>query len=409
MAIPSVDRITAFNAIAATTTADLTTLFQRNLSMQTLLLEVVGEASANFTLDIQGRVHENGTFTNVDYLQVWQAGAAAFANAQLTVNDQTRRFYVVPNCPQFMQLVATRTAGGLTIHASFTSEVFSQWFATTARGSMLMEGPVASDAPATGNPLLLGIVVDEASPVAADEGDGRYLIGTGEGRMAVNLSPGAALSLDDARDRNNFVTRLQLGDGSDDIARLGVMSIGYLRAPDALLDIPRSAGDAAPAIGAMNVALIGGDQTLRASAAISQASGTAATLSNMGWVKSFVAHLDVTTVRTGGSSNVTLNVFIQTQLPSGDWQDIVHFTQISVSVTAEIVSWGPPEGNLSGIGVDGVAITTDRFFAEQDAGMTATNIRVMPLGDSLRIKWVYAAGDSTTGDYTFAVTTTFHS
>nr|MBC8280235.1 hypothetical protein [Chloroflexota bacterium] len=65
-------------------------------------------------------------------------------------------------------------------------------------------------------------------------------------------------------------------------------------------------------------------------------------------------------------------------------------------------------GNLSGIGAEGSAVTYDRFFAEQDGALAATTIRVMNLGDSMRVKWVFAAGGST-GDFTFDVTTTPHS
>ena len=183
--------------------------------------------------------------------------------------------------------------------------------------------------------------------------------------------------------------------------------VTYVEGPDNSYDQLKGIGDTAPAIGALKVGLAGGDMTLRASAAISTASGTGTALDSVGWIKSFVAHLDVTTVRTGGST-AKLDVYIQTQLPSADWQGIVRFTQVAQTVTHEIVAWGPVDGNFAGIGAEGSAITYDRFFAEQDAGMTAANMRVMPLGDSMRVKWVYTAGDSSGGDYTFALVMTAH-
>lgn len=179
----------------------------------------------------------------------------------------------------------------------------------------------------------------------------------------------------------------------------------WIKAPDGLRDLLRSAGDSAPSQGALNVALIGGNLTLRASAVAGEASGTSTAVDNLGWVKGFNCHLDVTAAPTGGSP--TLDTYLQTQLASGDWQDIAHFTQ-ATGVTAEIVDWGPADGNFSGIGAEGAAVTYDRFFAEQDGALGAATIRLMNLGDSMRVKWVFAAGGSS-GDFTFAVTMTPHS
>jgi len=178
-----------------------------------------------------------------------------------------------------------------------------------------------------------------------------------------------------------------------------------LRGPDGALDVARAAMDAAPGLGALIVAPIGGDVTLRSSAVAGEAGGTSTAVDNLGWVKGFNCHLDVTAAPSGGSP--TLDVYLQTQLASGDWQDIAHFTQ-ATDVTAEIVDWGHSDGNFSGIGAEGAAVTYDRFFAEQNGALGATTIRLMNLGDSMRVKWVFAAGGST-GDFTFAVTTTPHS
>jgi|TARA_R100000093_G_scaffold71167_3_gene46158 hypothetical protein len=103
---------------------------------QSILLEVVGASTPNYTLDFQGKTHASGTFTNVDYIQTWQAGVATFSNSQLTVNDTTRRFYVVPVVAPFMQAVATRTGGNLTIHGSFSSQPWSQWLPTLSTGAL---------------------------------------------------------------------------------------------------------------------------------------------------------------------------------------------------------------------------------------------------------------------------------
>jgi len=176
-------------------------------------------------------------------------------------------------------------------------------------------------------------------------------------------------------------------------------------APDGAWDRLRIANDAAPGLGALNVALIGGDQALRASGTAGEASGTSTALDNMGWVKSFLAHLDVTAVPTGGSP--TLDVHIETQLPSGDWIQIVAFTQ-NTAVSNEVVSWGPVRGGIeTGTLADAETVVVSVTFAE-NAALDTGDIRLMVLGDSLRVQWVFAAGGST-GDFTFAVTSTFHS
>jgi len=420
MAIPMTARAVVFNAIVATTTTELHTITDFN-SMpfgSTLLLEVVGASTPNFTLDIQGKTHPSGTYVNLDYQQIWQAGVSAFANAQLTVNDTTRRFYIVPNTPQFVQLIGTFTAGTLTVYVSLTSEPFTQWLHTTARGSIFTEGPAASDAAEAGNPVQIGISVDETSPAVAGEGDVRRVRGSPEGNVYVEggfVSGGAgtnpiAIGGVAGNGTINTIRTKETPADTETLANnfwLYTAALSFLTAPDGGVNLGRAAGDVAPGLGALNVAPIGGDMTLRASAAISTTSGTGAALDNVGWVKSFVAHLDVTGVRTGGST-AKLDVYIQTQLASGDWQDIVHFTQVAQAVTHEIVAWGPVDGDLAGLGAEGAAVTYDRFFAEADAALAATTVRLTPLGDSMRVKWVYTAGDSTGGDYTFALVMTVH-
>jgi len=125
MAIPFTDRKTVFDSISATATVELHNLFRGGHFGSTILLEVFGASSQDWTLDIQGKVTEDGTYTNMDYQRIWQAGTAALSKSQLTVDYTTPQFYAVPNAPQFVQLVATRTAGNLTVLASMTSEPFN--------------------------------------------------------------------------------------------------------------------------------------------------------------------------------------------------------------------------------------------------------------------------------------------
>lgn len=173
MAIPATFQGTVFDAIEATTTVELTstTLPSFVELAHHLLLEVVGDGSANYALDIQGRVSPDGTYTNLDYIEIEKAGAAALSTSQLTVNDTTTRFYLVPNPPRFVQLVATRSAGALTVIVSGSTQPLNQYLLTTARGSIYVEGPTADDAAQAGQPLQVGGLIDDTSPNTGNEGD----------------------------------------------------------------------------------------------------------------------------------------------------------------------------------------------------------------------------------------------
>ena len=167
----------------------------------------------------------------------------------------------------------------------------------------------------------------------------------------------------------------------------------------------RSFGTTASSAFKARVGAEGLDVTLRASAVAGEASGQSTAVDGMGWVKRFHAVVDVTAVPTGGTP--TLDVYIQTQLSDGTWQDVAHTAQVAGSAIKQLVAWEGPV-SLIGTGAEGAAITVDRFFANEDAALAASTVRILPLGDSLRVKWVFSAGGST-GDYTFSVTICGHS
>lgn len=87
-----------------------------------LLFEVVGGSSSDFTLAIQGKVHEDGTYTNIDYVETFVAGQATLTNVPLNVRTSVRKFYLVPHPPQLVRLVATHTKGSLTVYGSVGGE-----------------------------------------------------------------------------------------------------------------------------------------------------------------------------------------------------------------------------------------------------------------------------------------------
>ena len=187
MALPLVETFTLFSAITATETKALPPPgVSHSEHAQVILLEVVGASTPNWTLDFQGRTHPDGTFTNVDYVQIWQAGAAALSNAQITTNDTTKRFYAIPIVAPFMQVVATRTGGSITILGSYSSVPWSQWLLTTARGGVFVEGPAAENAAAAGNPLLSGGRYDSSARTLGNADAGAIALSASARVIAVN-------------------------------------------------------------------------------------------------------------------------------------------------------------------------------------------------------------------------------
>lgn len=270
---------------------------------------------------------------------------------------------------------------------------------TTAAG-VAVAGDVVHGVADSGDPIKTGGIANTGVPSAVDDQDRVNAFFDEFGTQAIKI----------VRAVNGTDLEINtLGDAksTSGLNYLFSMATGYGLGPDGSLDHLRTASDAAPGLGALNVAPIGGDITLRASAIAGEATGTSTAVDDLGWVKSFTARLDVTAVPSGGTP--TLNVRIQTHMASGDWQDIAAFAQATGSTTAEVMDWGPWNGETSQIVAEGATgFVADRFFADQDAAMAVSTVRAMNLGDSLRIQWTFAAGGST-GDYTFAVDGTFHS
>lgn len=116
---------TIFNAITATETRRITASPLGHATLaRSIILEINGGDTPNWAVDIQGAYAEGATWHNI-----WYAASdttpAALSVAQLTVNWTTAQYYVIPNPPPFVRLVATRTDGNLTVKGSFSSEAYS--------------------------------------------------------------------------------------------------------------------------------------------------------------------------------------------------------------------------------------------------------------------------------------------
>lgn len=166
MAHPLTNNFTLFDAIGATTTTEFHTVSNVHGVQYagSYILEVVGDGSANYALDFQGKATVDGTYTNLWYEEIWTDTPGGRSNNQLTVNDTTRRFYQFNSpVPPFVQAIATRTAGALTIHVHLSSSVVPP-------SVNMVEGPGAEDGAVVGNPLLSGGRYDSTARTL-DNGD----------------------------------------------------------------------------------------------------------------------------------------------------------------------------------------------------------------------------------------------
>ena len=269
-----------------------------------------------------------------------------------------------------------------------------------AAGRPLIVGSVAHDAVDAGNPVKIGMKATNDFSLITQVANGDRVDAAGTRRGALHIAFAGTGSAGDG----GTSTGLHAIGENDSEAPMANLPKG--KAPDGASDYFRTSMDSAPGIGALNIAPIGGDTSLRASAVAGEANGTSTAVDNLGWVKSLHGVLDVTVVPSGGTP--TLDVYIETQLAEGTWQDIAHFTQVAGAVTKEILAWKGPGATEAGTQAEAAAVTADNYFSNEDAALAATTVRHLPLGDSMRVKWVFAAGGST-GDYAFSVDMAAHS
>lgn len=118
--------------------------------------------------------------------------------------------------------------------------------------------------------------------------------------------------------------------------------------------------------------------------------------------RSFLAVLNVTDVPAGGGP--TLDVYVQTLLPDlATWTDVAHITQVTGAVVVTLLAYPGPARAGAGTQAEGGAVTPDNFFAVEDAALTVSTVRLIPLGVQLRAKYVIAFAGGETGSYSFTL------
>ena len=105
--------------------------------------------------------------------------------------------------------------------------------------------------------------------------------------------------------------------------------------------------------------------------------------------------LDVTAAATEAGD--ILAVFIQREMPNGDWMDIVSFAQVlgnggAKKYRADVYP-GATGGETSG--------------TINDGALTAGSVADLAWGDALRVKWTVTDASTDNASFTFSVTGTF--
>jgi len=230
-----------------------------------IMLEIVGASSPNWTVDIQGKLHDAGTYDNWDYREIRQgAGGSARSIAQLSVSDTTRRYYIVENPPPFMQVVSTRTAGNLTVRVASMAD------AIPPIERVYVEGPVAHDGVAAGNPVLMGGRAQTGLPSAVADLDAVLAFFDEFGSLRVHLSsPG------DSADYPGIATNSDGRNLPPAAAHVGVTQ--YALAPDGQADRLRTAYNSPLGVLAASPAVPGASEVKSTVIAIGASSATRAT------------------------------------------------------------------------------------------------------------------------------------
>jgi hypothetical protein len=102
--------------------------------------------------------------------------------------------------------------------------------------------------------------------------------------------------------------------------------------------------------------------------------------------------LESTAATAAGDASDTLEVFIQRELPNGDWDDIVSFTVVDADDAFPLVMIADVFPGADG---DNYAATAS------DGALAAGTVRNVPWYGSLRIKWDVTADGGE--EFTFAV------
>lgn len=153
MALPVVKFVEIQDGITVSTTTQFHIVDGMFMFAKSVILEIVGASTPNWTVDIQGKVHGDGTYDNWTYRRIGSVMRSEATTDQISVTDTTRRYYKVIDPPPYLQVVSTRTGGSLTVRAASSSasdgEYFAALMARNAPDDALGNSNVLTDADAS--------------------------------------------------------------------------------------------------------------------------------------------------------------------------------------------------------------------------------------------------------------------
>lgn len=119
-------RQTVFNAIDSDQTVELHQFpgLEPTSAAGSILIEMVGSNQSLWDVDIQGKLHEDGKYENVDYVEIFIAGDGRVTRDHVHIETIEHRFFILAYPPPLVQLKATLGRGTLTAFVSFVGIPF---------------------------------------------------------------------------------------------------------------------------------------------------------------------------------------------------------------------------------------------------------------------------------------------
>ncbi len=105
--------------ITATQTVELHTLTGYSPGAGSVFLHVVGAASPQWLVTVEGRAHASNGYAAVPYYNLKDFENALLTSGGLSVTDGTAHLLLIPNPPPQIRVVMTRTSGSLSVRGAW--------------------------------------------------------------------------------------------------------------------------------------------------------------------------------------------------------------------------------------------------------------------------------------------------
>lgn len=120
-------RQVVFDAITSNQTVELHQFsgLESTSAAGSILIEITGSNQSSWDIDIQGKIHEDGQYENVDYVEILIAGEGKVTRDRVHIETIEHRFFIITYPPPLVQLKAVLGRGTLTAFVSFVGNPFN--------------------------------------------------------------------------------------------------------------------------------------------------------------------------------------------------------------------------------------------------------------------------------------------